>query len=104
MTQNIQIPSNRQVEGVFEQLERRINTSDRRKDKDRRSQSERRFDSRVSGTKQKKTIRIWLREKTQARLGVDRRKNEDRRIWGDRRQQPLPQSILTREEIDDLLS
>ncbi len=41
---------------------------------------------------------------THARLGVDRRKNENRRVSDDRRQQLLPQSILTREEINDLLS
>jgi len=41
---------------------------------------------------------------THARLGVDRRKKDDRRIVVDRRRQPLFRSILTRDELDDLLS
>ena len=95
MTKNIQIPPGK--------LERRVNASDRRKTENRRSQEERRLDSRLATVKQRKTIKIWLRAMTRSRLGVDRRKKEDRRLNRDRRQQQL-RSILTREEIADLLS
>jgi hypothetical protein len=83
-------------------LERRIVFS-RRKDEDRRSQDERRFDSRVVSGQLRKTIKTWLRSLTHLRLGVDRRKKNDRRKDRDRRNQRIG-SILTREEIVDLLS
>ena len=83
-------------------LERRIVCS-RRKVEDRRSQDERRFDSRVASVQLRKTIKTWFRSLTHLRLGVDRRKNNDRRKDHDRRNQRLG-SILTREEIVDLLS
>ncbi len=104
MTKNIQIPSGRTTGERFEQLERRINVTDRRTTEDRRSQQERRLDSRLSSSRQRKTMKVWLRSLTHARLGVDRRKKEDRRTYGDRRRQPLLMSLLTREEIDALLS
>ncbi len=104
MTRNIQISPCHPTQKGLGQLERRKSTSDRRKIEDRRSLEERRIDSRLSSVKQKKTIKIWFRTMTNARLGVDRRKKEDRRKSGDRRQQPLLRSILTREEINDLLS
>lgn len=102
MTKNIHIPHPTN-EGIV-QLERRKNTTDRRKTEDRRSMVERRVDSRLSSTKKRKTIKIWLRTMTHSRLGVDRRKNGDRRQMGDRRRQPSLSSILTREELNDLLS
>jgi hypothetical protein len=83
-------------------LERRIVFS-RRKVEDRRSRDERRFDSRVASVQLRKTIKTWLRSLTHLRLGVDRRKKNDRRNYYDRRNQRLG-SILTREEIVDLLS
>lgn len=83
-------------------LERRIVFS-RRNYENRRSQDERRFDSRVVSVQLRKTIKTWLRSLTHLRLGVDRRKKNDRRLDRNRRNQRLG-SILTREEIVALLS
>ncbi len=85
-----------------ERLERRIVFS-RRKNENRRSQDERRLDSRVVSVQLRKTIKNWLRSLTHLRLGVDRRKKNDQRKDRDRRNQRLG-SILTREEIVDLLA
>ncbi len=54
---------------------------------DRRVNPERRHDSR-DGMKKPKTLRSWIRSKTKARLGVDRRKAQ-RRSGLDRRQRNL---------------
>ena len=83
---------------IFE--ERRKN-GDRRESKERRSSEERRHDFRDGSNGPKRTIKIWLRSITKARLGVDRRK-EERRNLSDRRQ-PHLQPLLTPEEIKDLL-
>lgn len=80
--------------------ERRKNQK-RRVCQDRRATVERRNDSRESGQTPRRSVRTWLRSKTNARLGVDRRKG-DRRKPDDRRS--APRSILTKEEIHDLLS
>lgn len=74
---------------------------ERRVCQDRRATFERRTDSRESGQTPRRSMRTWLRSKTNARLGVDRRKG-DRRKLTDRR--AAPRSILTKEEIHDLLS
>jgi hypothetical protein len=103
MTKNIKILPNYLVQDRFRNQERRSTPSDRRKTEDRRSQEERRFDSRLAAIKQRKTIKVWLRSMTHSRLGVDRRKNDDRRTYSDRRLQAM-RSILTRDEIADLLS
>jgi len=76
--------------------------SDRRKGGDRRAAIERRHDSREGLGGRKKNIRVWLRSLTNARLGVDRRKGE-RRLIAERRQRRA-NSLLTKEEIADLLS
>lgn len=68
---------------------------------DRRVNPERRHDSR-DGKKKPKTLRTWIRSKTKARLGVDRRKAQ-RRSGLDRRQRNLF-TLLTQDEIRDLLS
>lgn len=69
---------------------------------ERRVSAERRQDSRDGMGGQKKNIRSWLKQLTNARLGVDRRKG-DRRKQGDRRQ-VKNNAQLTKEEISDLLS
>lgn len=85
-----------------ERPERRISFS-RRKVEGRRSQDERRFDSRVASVQLRMTIKTWIRSLTHLRLGVDRRKKNDPRKDSDRRNQRIG-SILTRAEIADLLS
>ena len=75
---------------------------DRRSGDDRRVATERRHDTRNGQSSKKKNIRIWLRSLTNARLGVDRRKGERRQI-ADRRQRRA-NALLTKEEIEDLLS
>lgn len=79
----------------------RRKNQERRVCQDRRASSERRIDIRQSGQKPRRSVRSWLRSKINARLGVDRRKGERRRLT-DRR--AAPRSILTKEEIHDLLS
>jgi len=82
--------------------DRRQNNYNRRSNKDRRSGVERRHDFRNSSSKQRRTFCEWLRSITNARLGVDRRKQE-RRKNGDRRRQDL-KNLLTEEEINELLN
>jgi len=103
MTRNIQHSIDSPAANHHLFIERRINTSDRRTGRDRRSQKERRFDSRMATAQPRKTFRAWLRALFNARLGVDRRKTENRRVIPDRRQRTL-RSILTQEEINDLLA
>lgn len=73
-----------------------------RRNNERRSARERRYDSRDSATKINRSFYGWLRSLIKARLGVDRRKYTDQRIVADRRN-PTPRSMLTKEELADLL-
>lgn len=81
--------------------DRRINR-ERRLNGDRRSATERRHDFRDGSHGKRKTIRVWIRSVTKARLGVDRRKGE-RRSKYDRRQQNT-HAVLSKDELRDLLS
>ena len=103
MTKENQMPPDHLPSDVPKFAERRTAKSDRRKAEDRRSSSERRFDSRQETVKRHKPIAILIRALFHSRLGVDRRKNIDRRMARDRRLQLL-RSVLTQEEINDLLS
>jgi hypothetical protein len=69
---------------------------------ERRSSQERRSDRRESTQANKRSFSGWLRSLVKARLGVDRRKNIDRRKIANRRN-PSPRSMLTKEELADLL-
>ncbi|NOR25803.1 MAG: hypothetical protein GQ542_15730 [Desulforhopalus sp.] len=73
-----------------------------RRNAERRSTRERRYDRRESTSKSNRGFYGWLRSLVKARLGVDRRKNIDRRIVANRRN-PSPRSMLTKEELADLL-
>lgn len=81
-------------------IERRQANSCRRTS-DRRTFQERRYDSRNTKNPNR-TFRGWLRSFTHTRLGVDRRKRGEQRIVANRRN-PRPSSMLTKEEIADLL-
>ncbi|MGE4560993.1 MAG: hypothetical protein AB7E77_12390 [Desulfobulbus sp.] len=85
-------------------VERRVAQTDRRVQRDRRRGSERRNDTRLSPVKQPKTLKQWVRSVIHLRLGVDRRKNHERRSPYDRRQSYHPSSLLSPEELADLLS
>jgi len=80
--------------------ERRKPNSPRRHS-ERRSSQERRYDRR-EGLSKNRSFYGWLRSLIKARLGVDRRKYTDQRVIADRRN-PTPRSMLTKEEIADLL-
>ena len=82
-------------------VERRKPNSNRR-NSERRSARERRFDRRDSTLKKNRGFYGWLRSLIKARLGVDRRKYIDQRTVPDRRN-PSPRSMLTKEELADLL-
>ena len=82
-------------------IERRKPQSCRRMG-ERRSSRERRFDKREGTSGQRRSFTGWLRSLVRARLGVDRRKNIDRRKIANRRN-PSPRSMLTKEELADLL-
>lgn len=69
---------------------------------DRRDHRERRSDRRNTAERQTRSIYGWLRALARARLGVDRRKNVDQRMNANRRNFN-PRSMLTREELADLL-
>jgi hypothetical protein len=87
----------------FEPLERHESKSDQRITADRRSLAERRQDSRQEPLKLSQRIYIWFLFLIHPRLGVDRRKNNDRRTKGNRhRQRSRP--LLSPEEISELLS
>jgi len=87
---------------ILHHPDRRRNNHNRRGNKDRRSRVERRHDFRNSAKKQRRTFCEWLRSVFNARLGVDRRK-EERRKNPDRRRQNL-KNLLTEEEINELLN
>ncbi len=84
----------------FPEPDRRKPGSCRRKKSDRRKHTERRQDPR-----EKQPIRrsfyAWIRSLIRTRLGVDRRKNRDRRMM--ERRDLNPRSVLTQEELDHLL-
>ena len=82
-------------------IERRQPHSNRR-NSDRRAVRERRSDRRDSTQRKKESFYGWLRSLIKRRLGVDRRKNIDQRTVADRRN-PSPRSMLTKEELADLL-
>ena len=82
--------------------ERRITEGIRRDSPERRAPNERRFDRRYSALAPKRSLKSWVRSLSKARLGVDRRKGSERRFSDDRRSQVL-QSLLTPEELADLL-
>jgi len=82
---------------------RRPESCRRRSDRDRRDYSERRYDSRKA-KHPNLTLYGWMRSITRARLGVDRRQQGDQRIIESRRFPLRPSSMLTKEEIADLLS
>jgi len=82
-------------------IERRKPNSNRRIG-ERRSLDERRCDRRKGTPKTNRGVYGWLRSLFKARLGVDRRSYTDRRVVADRRS-PSPRSMLTKEELTDLL-
>jgi hypothetical protein len=104
MTKNNQQSTENQAKGTSVRTERRVAASDRRKIQDRRSREERRCDNRLAPSQHPKTVTSWIRSIINARLGVDRRKKVDRRSNKDRRHQQGLESILSKEEIADLLS
>ena len=69
---------------------------------DRRTNQERRCDRRTAAEKHSRGLYGWLRSLAKVRLGVDRRKYFDQRIIANRRMF-TPRSILTKEELADLL-
>ncbi|MGI6657077.1 MAG: hypothetical protein ACOX5Z_09695 [Desulfobulbus sp.] len=90
------------VPGSPDGTERRI--AERRRIADRRCGDERRLDNRLQPGGSVRRLRDWIRSRTRPRLGVDRRKpGGDRRKLVDRRQ-TAPRSLLTPEELDDLLA
>ena len=82
-------------------IERRQPNGERR-NSDRRAVRERRSDRRDSTLKKNSSLYGWLRSLVKRRLGVDRRKYIDQRTVPDRRN-PAPRSMLTQEELADLL-
>jgi len=85
----------------WDEVERRRPNSDRR-NAERRSYLERRYDRRGGGQKHRRSLLGWLRSLAKIRLGVDRRKNVDRRAVAKDRRLP-PSSLLTKEELAALL-
>lgn len=79
------------VPGDF--LERRVG--------DRRVTDERRCDRRVSSNGSR-SLKAWVKSLTRPRIGVDRRKQGDRRTQQIRPARDL-RSLLTADEINDLL-
>lgn len=68
---------------------------------DRRNSGERRRDPRDGNQTRKRSLFAWLRSLTRSRLGVDRRKGIEQRMF-DRRCSG-PRSLLTQEELEALL-
>ena len=86
----------------WDEIERRNPAKERRVSSDRRYAVERRFDFREARSPARRSVKAWIRSLTNARLGVDRRKKAERRIFDNRRSQDL-RSLLTPEELADLL-
>ena len=86
---------------TWDGTERRSTNSCRRKNPDRRRGTERRHDPRHAGKSRRRSIIAWFRSLTRNRLGVDRRKGGDQRMY-DRRCSG-PRSLLTQEELEALL-
>lgn len=82
---------------------RHPNSCRRSSDQDRRIYSERRYDSRKARNPNR-TFYGWIRSMIRARLDVDRRQQGDQRIVSNRRTPQRPSSMLTKEELSDLLS
>ena len=91
---------NSPVRNNWDGTERRESNNSRR-NSERRSIQERRYDRR-KGIQNNRGFYGWLRSLIKTRLGVDRRKYTDQRVVADRRN-PTPRSMLTREELSDLL-
>lgn len=87
----------------WDEKERRNDRGERRDLSERRLPRERRVDYREVEPPVRRSIKAWFRSLSNARLGVDRRKKEDRRHHDERRSRQL-RSILTPEELADLLS
>lgn len=86
---------------LWDGTERRKPHSCRRR-ADRRCHQERRSDPRISHeVSSPRGLYDWLRSLIKARLGVDRRKSADQRVAN--RRHFSPRSMLTREELADLL-
>ena len=81
--------------------ERRSQNSCRRKTQDRRRSGERRRDPRDYDERPRLTFLAWLRSKTRFRLGVDRRKGREQRLF--ERRCSGPRSLLSQEELEALL-
>lgn len=86
----------------WDEIERRKSGSERRGISGRRFAEERRFDYREVEPPPRRSIKSWMRSLSNARLGVDRRKSGNRRLWDDRRS-PQLSSLLTPEELAALL-
>lgn len=80
--------------------ERRSPNSCRRNTPDRRQNGERRRDPRT-GEHRKRSLLSWLRSLTRKRLGVDRRKGTEQRLF--ERRCSGPRSLLTQKELEELL-
>lgn len=85
---------------AWDGTERRSPKSCRRRIPDRRQHGERRRDPRT-GEQRKRSLLSWLRSLTRKRLGVDRRKGTEQRMF--ERRCSGPRSLLTQEELEALL-
>ncbi len=100
-TRGISLTMKVPVNSTWDGVERRKPQSCRRK-AERRAYRERRCDTRDGSRQNRRSFYGWLRALIQARLGVDRRKNVDRRQLSTRRRLS-PRSLITKEELADLL-
>lgn len=85
---------------IWDGVERRSQNSCRRRNPDRRNCSERRQDPRRGKTR-RRSLLAWIRSLIRGRLGVDRRKGVEQRMF--ERRCSGPRSLLTREELEALL-
>lgn len=92
---------NAPISKSWDGVERRTPNGCRRRSPERRSDRERRHDRRKDPTR-RRTLKEWIRSLTHARLGVDRRKGTDQRLFD--RRSSMPRSLLTQEELHDLLN
>ncbi len=84
-----------------ELTERRMPDSNRRRI-DRRSNRERRYDRRIGEQRYRRSFYGWLRSFVKIRMGVDRRRNiERRKVANDRRLQA--EWVVSKEELTELL-
>ena len=93
---------------LWDGIDRRLRTDDRRRVAERRTHQERRLDNRRGDHKGAISLKVIFLNLVKPRLGVDRRKGRERRKLASRRLTEWPtddlRNLISQEELNALLS